>query len=308
MADSTDWQSLQGNVRSALERVVRTPQIEKALNVVYVEDEDFLRYTQYRHLILIATLQSGGRIGRMVRTMVSDPEVLQRVEEGTNTVFPRTDPWARNQLMCVVAAKDIETLKNSLEAYSPFIYEMFDADIEEMLKKETYRHGEQKETEEHLISAYGWKIRIQRDFYIAQEQPSEGFIWFRRMLPERWIFVRWIEGGDSTMLKVPWIIAERNRIGAVYYGGDKVHDQYLYSQPATFFGRPAQITTGLWDNPIKLAGGPFKNYTFYDALSRRIYMIDLAVYAPGMDKAPLMRRLEVMARSFRTIFESEDKK
>ncbi len=62
----------------------------------------------------------------------------------------------------------------------------------------------------------------------------------------------------------------------------------------------------LWENEDKVAGGPFKNYTFYDSLSRRIYMIDLAVYAPDRDKLPFVKRMEIIAKTFRTIFDPED--
>ena len=128
----------------------------------------------------------------------------------------------------------------------------------------------------------------------------------RRLLPERWLFVRWIDSIDTTGLNSEWVLAERERIGKKYYGGDSVVDDYLYSFRSDFLGRPAVITTGLWENEEKVKGGVFKNYTFYDEYTKRLYMIDLAVHAPGEDKLPYLRRLDIMAHTFRTVFDMEE--
>ena len=56
-------------------------------------------------------------------------------------------------------------------------------------------------------------------------------------------------------------------------------------------------------NDGKVAGGPFINYTFHDPLSRRVYMIDVAVFAPARDKVPYLRRLDVIAHTFYTVFD-----
>jgi hypothetical protein len=306
MADSTDWGAVQGKIRSNLERIIRTPQIEKTLSVTYVTDEEFVNYSRFRYLLLVATLESTGRVGKLVRNMVSEPEVRRLVETGKTTLFTQKNPWAKDQLMGVIVGKDLEALQYAIEENSHYLYNMFYLDFDEVLEKDMFNRGEQKEEENHLMTAYGWNIRIQRDYFKVQELPAEGFVWYRRMLPERWIFVRWIEGGDSLMLTAPWVVAERNRIGALYYRGDKLSGDYLFSQSGTFLQRPAQITSGLWENDQENKGGPFKNYTFYDPNSQRIYMIDLAVHAPGRNKAPYMRRMEVIARSFTSIFDSQE--
>ena len=306
MADSTDWEALQGVLRGVFERVVRTPQLEKLFSLTHVSEDDFMRYTEFRYLVLAATLESKGRIGEIVERVVSDPDVKQELEAGKHVFFTQRNQWAKDQLMVVLVAKDLPTLREKIEANGDFLYAVFDTDFDRRLEEEMFERGEQKEVEENLMSLYGWTVRIQPDYFIAQEMPREGFVWLRRMYPERWLFVRWVEGGDTTLLNSRWVIGERNRIGATYYGGDRVVSQYLFSHRATFLGRPAQITSGLWENDSKVAGGPFKNFTFYDPLSDRVYMVDVAVFAPGREKVPLLRRMEIMAHTFRTVFDVEE--
>lgn len=305
MADSTDWQALEGVLRSTFEHTVRTPQIERLFSLYHVSGNDFSRYTEYRYLVLAATLESEGEIGQIVGNAITDPEVRRGVEEGEYYVIPYPNQWAKDQLMVILVAKDIPTLREKIENNSDFIYGIFDTDFKDRLIEDMFERGEQKDLANRLMTTYGWKLRLQQDYFLVQEFPREGFMWFRRMYPERWIFIRWIDGGDTTLLTPEWVIGERNRIGTEYYTGDHIEDQYFFSYRSTFLGRDAQITSGIWGNDSKVAGGPFKNYTFYDALSRRVYMIDVAVHAPGRVKIPFLRRLEIIGHTFRTIFDME---
>jgi hypothetical protein len=305
MADSTDWEALQGVMRSTFEHVVRTPQVEKTFSLKYVSKSEFARYTEYRHLVLVATLESQGEIGKIVERVVSDPEVHKGVEEGEYYIFTQRNQWAKNQLMIILVSRDLASLRDKIEANADFIYTIYDMDFKDHVKEEMFERSEQKELGNRLMTTYGWTMRFQRDYFLVQELPDQGFIWFRRMLPERWIFVRWIDGGDSTQLTPEWVVGERNRIGAEYYGGDRIASHYFFSQRSSFLGRTAQITSGLWENDAKVKGGPFKNYAFYDPLQRRTYMVDVAVHAPGRDKLPFLRRQEVIAHTFRTVFDME---
>ena len=307
MADSTDWEALSGLLRSTFEHVVRTPQIEKSYILKYVSKDDFSRYSEYRYLILAATLESNGEIGEIVTKALRNPEVRKGVEDGEYYVIPYPNQWAKDQLMVILVAKDMVTLREKIENNSDFIYGIFDADFQSRLVEDMFERGEQKDLENRFMTTYSWEIRLQRDYHLVQEFPNEGFLWFRRMYPERWIFIRWIDGGDTTQLSPEWVVGERNRIGAEYYGGDRIEQEYLFSYRSTFLGRDAQITTGLWGNDLKVAGGPFRNYTFYDPLARRTYMIDVAVWAPGRDKVPFLRRLDVIAHTFRTVFDGDTK-
>ena len=79
--------------------------------------------------------------------------------------------------------------------------------------------------------------------------------------------------------------------------------QYTDARNVEFLGRPAVVLEGLWENDEKMAGGPFRNYTFYDKESGRIYQIDIAVYYPAGKKETFLRQLDVMARTFKTSLE-----
>ncbi len=307
MADKGDWDALGPSLSRVFERVIRTPQKEKTYLLHYVEDKDFDRYTKYRYLILAATLKSQGRIGKLVKRVVADPQIRAEVERGERYLIIQKDQWAADQLMIILVGKDQHSLEETIDANSNTIFHAIDDVVHERMKQEMYKRGEQTKEEDRLMRTYNWSIRIQHDYFIPQELPAEGFLWFRRILPERWIFVRWIDGGNTSLLNQDWVVGERNRIGATYYGGDRVTDKYLFSYAGEFLGRKAQITTGLWENNEKMKGGPFMNYTFYDEYTKRVYMIDIAAFAPDRDKLPYLKRLDIIAHTFRTVFDMEVK-
>ncbi len=306
MADSSDWQGIQVNLINTFEHIIRTPQSESTFRLKHIPMNQFELYTRYKYLIIASTMSSSGKIGQIVQEQLQDSLIRKGVLEGEYYVFPLRNQWAKDQLIAVLVAKDIQTLRKKITANSDFIYTIFKSDYDEFIQSTIEGTRANQKLEKELLEKYDWTLLLQRDYFVVQEFPAEGFIWFRRLMPERWIFVRWIDGGDIDMLRPEWLVKERNRIGAKYYGGDRVVNKYLFSRQSEFLGREAQITRGLWENVSKVKGGPFMNYAFYDPLSRRVFIIDCAMYAPQKDKLPFLHRMEVIVKTFRTIFDKEE--
>jgi len=306
MADPSEWEGLQGPLRLVYEHVVRTPQIEKTFTLIPVPESNFKRYTKFRYLILLATLESEGKVGKMVNQVITDPEIIEGIQNGKYYVFIQEDQWVADQLVVILISNDIHTLREKIETNKQFLYQVFEKDFNKRLTNDIIRHRYDKKLEKRLMETYNWTMQVQQDYFVAYELPKQGYIWFRRLNPERWMSVRWIADADTSYLNPNWIIKERNRIGDQYYQGHRISETFLFSHRTTFFERPAQLTTGVWEHDEITAGGPFKNYTFFDAPTKTIYMIDIALFAPHRRKLPLLRRMDVIARSFRTIFDEEE--
>lgn len=301
VADSLEWQVIQEPLESYFEHVIRTPQSEKEYSLFRIQENQFDQYSAFRYIVVIGTFESQGNAGKLLRQITADTTVRSGVVKDQLFMFSQRDQWSTNQLVAFVVADNLANLKERIERNGQYIYDLFNSDLNQYLTEELYRKREQFEIEDKLMKTYGWSLRVQTDYFIAQELQDEGFMWMRRMYPERWIFVRWIEDADPSLINSNWVVDERNRIGEKYYGNDRVVDKYLNFSKEEFLGRPAIITTGLWENEEKVAGGPFRNYTFFDSFSKRLFMIDVAVFAPNEDKLPYLRRLDVIARTFRTL-------
>ncbi len=305
MADKADWEGIQGPLRSTYEKIVRTPQPEYRYRLYHVPDSLIDHYSRARFLIVAATLKSTGRIGEMVRNVVADSVIRKNIENGENFVFIRRNHWAQDQYMMILVSKDLPMLIDKIESHSIMLYDLIEDEYKRVLTREVLYHRENEELVAQLKERYGWMMRMEKDYFLAEAFPEDQFLWMRRLSPDRWIFVRWIDNADTSLLNQDWVINERNRIGSTYYHNfkEQVSDQYLFSKKTTFLGRPAVITTGLWERIDDAAGGPFENYTFYDSPTGRLFMIDIALFVPGKDKMPYLRRMEVMVESFKTLFD-----
>jgi hypothetical protein len=299
IADSSDWRILEPTLKEVFEREIQTPQTEKVFELLWAPPQKLNEVATKKNLILTGALEPGGEV--IPKIGLSD-EVKQRVVEGTAFVFPKRDQWANEQLMVVLVSNTLEQLREKILENRKFLYELFEKKLRDDTVAAMFREHEQLELEKELLDKYGWTLRIQHDYVINVERPQDRFLMLRRSLPgrERWLFVHWIDKGDSSMLSEKWAMNTRDRLTMKFYQNDKINEQYTHSREVDFLNRKAILLEGLWENDEKVIGGPFRSYSFYDARSRRIYMIDLAVFYPGGEKEPFLRQLDIMAQTFKT--------
>jgi hypothetical protein len=129
----------------------------------------------------------------------------------------------------------------------------------------------------------------------------------------RSLFVYYIDDFNPANLNPSWIHAARDRLTKTHIQGNLDgfvtidYRRELNTENIDFLGRYGFETRGLWhmverrDNGDLAEwgmGGPFVNYAFYDDDSRRLYMIDGMVFAPGYDKREFLRHMETIAHTF----------
>lgn len=301
VADQEVWQALEPTLRDVFERTIETPQPEKVFSVYWVAPDKFSQFATRKNLVLLGALQAEGEISQKVSDILS-ADVKQKVMEGSAFVFPKKDAYAEGQLLMVLAGNTVEELQQKLSDNKSYLYEMFREKLLEETKRQMFEQLEQKELSQELLSKYGWTLRIQHDYIINIERPQDRFVMLRRSLPgrERWLFVHWIEEADPEIIDRDWAMRTRNKLTQKFYEGDTINEDYTEAEEIDFLGRSTLLLQGLWENVEKVAGGPFKNYSFYDTASQRIYMIDIAVYYPGGEKEPFLRQLDIMAHTFKT--------
>jgi hypothetical protein len=303
IADSTDWAALAPTMKEVFQKVIITPQPEYLFELIWVSPDNFGEHARKKNLILAGALQSPG--GVIAKVGLSS-EVKERVAEGSAFVFPKREQWAKNQLLVVLVSNTLAELQEKLLDNRDYLYNLFKKKLDDETRAEMYSKLEQVAMEKELLEKFGWMVRVQHDYIINVERPQDRFVMLRRSLPgrERWLFVHWIDDGDSSLISPEWVIHTRNRLTAKFYEGDVVNQQYTKSDTVDFLGRRALMLEGLWENEQKVLGGPFRSYSFYDAPSARVYMIDAAVLFPGGKKEPFLRQLDVMAHTFKTAHEA----
>ncbi len=308
VADEPTWQALENPLRATFQRTLHTPGEEQLFGLKWIAPDKFKDVATRKNLVLVGLIDSEGEINSKVGNILSEP-VKARVRDGSAFVFPKEDPWARDQKLLVIAGTSVEQLRENLVSNQTYLYSLFYDKLVEETSKKMFQTREQKDLSADMLKKYGWTIRIQHDYFVNIERPDQNFVMLRRSLPgrERWLFVNWVESENVGVPEEKWVLERRNFLTRKFYKGDKVYenDKENYRQVSRvgFGNREAIRIDGLWVNEEDLAkatGGPFRTYAFYDADTRRIYMIDIAVWFPAGSKEPLLRQLDIMARTFKT--------
>ncbi len=309
VADSAEYAILKPVLDSTFEKIIYTPLPEKIFSIKRISVNQIDNFKYRKNIIFVAPLNSGSETSKFINTVV-DSAVRNKIMTDSNIVVRKYDLWAKDQLVMVLSAPDMQSLISKISHNSDDLLYSYQKISDKRLFESLYNSRfEQKSIEGKLLKDYGWIIYVQADFKVARNDSVNHFVWLRRSPGsdmERWIFVHWINNASPAYLNADSIRAIRNRMTKKYYqtaedsGYVVIAENYYTTSEVNFNGKYALLTQGLWDLNIKGMGGPFVNYTFYDEKTHRIYMLDGSVYAPKYYKRNLIQQMDVTLQSFMT--------
>lgn len=309
VADSLEFEELKVALQAAFEVEINTPMPEKLFIIKRISSNLIEKVKNKKNIVIVAPLNSGSYTSQYIKTIVDD-EIQKRLETESDFILSKYDLWAKNQLVTVLSAANMQELEFKILRNKDNLLYAYQKISDKRLKESLYApRYERQAIEGLLLRDYGWLIYVQADFKLAKNDAENNFVWLRRSPGsemERWIFIHWIDNATPEYLNADSIKAIRNRITKKYY---QVRDDTAYVVLADSFyatieinfnDRYALYTQGLWDLNIKGMGGPFVNYTFYDEKSKRLYMLDGSLFAPKYYKRNLIQQIDVILQSFLT--------
>jgi len=307
LADSTHWIATESILRSTFEKPIVTPQDETIFTLI---KGDVTKFKRFKNILFVGTLDGEGEISTIIKNSLSS-EAKQKVLEG-EYVFIQKEKWATSQLIMFLIATDINQLQQKIAENKYSIFNLYDSYWNEVVTKQMFIKGEQFDVEKYLLNTYAWMVKVQYEYEIFIENKKNNFVMLRRQLPERWFFIHWIEDANPDTLTKEWCIKTRDMLGNKFYEGDQLEQKFVQPkcEEVDFLGRRAYRIEGLWRNDEKRAGGPVINYSFYDEKSRRIYMLDYAIFSPRQQetKRRYLRQAEIFLKTFKTKYDLSEKK
>lgn len=309
VADSLEFEEVKLSLQKAFEVVINTPMPEKLFTLKRVSSNQIEKVQRKKNIVIVAPLNSGSYTSEYIKS-ITDKEIQKRLETENDFILSKYDLWAKNQLVTVLSAANMQELEfkilknkdNLLYAYQ----KQSDARLKESLYAPRY---ERKAIEGLLLRDHGWVIYVQADYKLAKNDKENNFVWLRRSPGsemERWIFIHWIDNATPEYLNADSIKSIRNRLTQKFYQTTDdssyvvIADSFFTTSEVNFNERYALFTQGLWDLNIKGMGGPFVNYTFYDEKNKRLYMLDGSIFAPKYYKRNLIQQIDVILQSFLT--------
>ncbi len=297
VADSALWQKVEPQMRAVFEKKLVTPHTEKSYFITMIPLDKLNSLNDRMNVFFIGILNGDGAVDQYL-TKYMPQNFRQGVEDGNYFYSFNKDMFARDQISLIMMAKDEQALSANLEAMKNEIYGKFTEKYYARLKKTMFERDENTSVQKYLNKHFGWSIKLQQDYFIAEEDPDAKYVWLRRIRPNRWISI-WETESNADSLGLDTLKQIRNRMARKYYQGDIVVDEDISLEKVDLSGFPAQKMIGLWQNDSLIVGGPFRLYTYKDAKQSKRYFIDIAVMAPGELKKPYLDQLEVMAHTFR---------
>jgi hypothetical protein len=274
-------------------------QRENRFNVDIYGPRDWELARGYKNLLLLTVLGEGGPVEKGVRDLVSD-ETLARLAEGRGGLIQLDDPYATYQFALVVASTDRNSLLSVLRNNAERVRTL----IEERNRKRIQRRNRQTGLSVDLVNLYwqryGFLLELPREFRENQAEP-EGFpaVELMRNAPSRGITIGWREHPDpvAALEDREFLEAFRRDVGVA------VHNEEIAPAPQVWsagqLGRNQAVKfEGAWTSTVFDGGGPFWCYFVPDPKGGRVLLIDLLVYAPGMDKMIFFRQMEAIAATF----------
>ncbi len=304
VADSTIWHQAEPVLRDIFEKIENMPQPEKLYLLIHEEPNKAKRF---KNIIFLATLDATDNLSTTIISGLS-PQARSRVEQGS-ILFVKKDEWVKGQLILFLIGRDLTTLLSQIDAMRAEIFFQIDDYWNQFHKKILYRTREQVAVEKQLLKNYGWSIRVPIDFQLDVQSAKDRFVMFRRTIPYRWFSVFWVDATDPSIITKEWCIAKRNEIGKLFYENELVEETYesVIAEDVIFLNRRALKLKGLWKDDVKVAGGPFRLYCFFDRPTERIYFIDMHIFAPNVQRNKLhyFRQMEIIANTFRTTLDPQ---
>ena len=104
--------------------------------------------------------------------------------------------------------------------------------------------------------------------------------------------------GFQSVLNEEWAWKTRSWIGNQIMEDTYIEKRYISTRKMYWDTRYVDNMRGLWAHEVKVMGGAFSVFYFYDGVSNRTYFIDLSLWAPGESKNVYLRQMELAVSTF----------
>ncbi len=300
-ADSSDWQDYKDGLYQFFSQEYLTPTPENEYLLNWEPFEAFEKHKRKRNIMFLSRLDSKDKVSSEINGLLSE-EIVNGVQSGDYFYIPQQNTWARDQYVVFLVAPTKDNMIQRIYDLGELVYDDFEKNYYDRLKKEMFKHEENTDLEEYLLTHFPFTLRIQHDYKLLDESLDHRYVWLRRIYPDRdrSITISWFPNNDSLKINREWIVEKRNALAARIHAGDVVVEEETTMEQVRFQHWPALRLEGTWMNPTRFIGGPFRTITFIDKKSNLIFMIDFFVQAIGERKKIFLDQLDIMAHTFQS--------
>jgi hypothetical protein len=282
-------------LKTILEREIVTVQYEKAFEVKLITTGDAKSDRNRKNLILMDFLEPREDLAGSILGLASgDRQAMTGGELNLKTI---EDRWAKGQAVMLIAAPTKQDLNRLLSEEADRVFRYVSDQVQARLNRSIFYGGEQEAATARLAEKYGWSLRLPTGYEIDESYAGQRVVKILNDQPARMLTIYW-EGGEWTDRESSCL--ERKRMLAYeYWDQIELVDETVQMNEGDFLGHECTVLTGNWENRRFTIGGIFVTYCFRCDKCGRKYVVDASVFAPGLDKLPLIREVKAVLASFR---------
>lgn len=280
-------------LKRLLEREVLTVQWEKSFEVEIVLFSGKREELNYKNIIILDYLSPKSRLEGKIKAVAGKD--FERLRKGDKSFATKYDLWATGQVVMVMTAPTRDALDFLIEREDERIFNLVEECVQTRLNRSLFYPGEQKDVSDRLLAKYGWTLRLPTGYEVNERYAKDGVVKILKDQPARMITV-WAL--PCSQYGNPELLDLKRKLAWDYWDQDVVVEENLKIDKAKFGGRAATVISGRWENEKYTIGGIFETYGFQCQECQRYYIVDLAVFAPGLAKLPLLRELRAIASTF----------
>ena len=300
IASVEDRPLLEPLLMDVFDHTMATPAPESYYQIRWESPVDFEDFQHYKNLIIASLAFPSDSTGDILIQKILGEERVAEAREGGNPIFVSSDYLARGQMFMALSALDAVHARQEIIRLNTWIFDQFEQQLRIRQHESVYKYRTERKLERELEEKYDWHLSIQQGYITVKELPEKNFVWLGKGYPYQWLAVHWIDQADTITITPDW--AWRH----MEYAADSLfEDIYMDSlfrsiELGTENGHNIYILRGIWGHDSLTAGGPFFTYAFRDREQNRVYFITGLIFNPSGTKALLIRRQEVVSRTFHT--------
>lgn len=277
------------------------------LNVIDAGDLEILpARRELRTYVILADLNDPeSPTTKLVTTDLGEEKVLAAREDFRNGTSIVKDRWANDQLLIYLFAEGPDELAKLIAQSFPAASKRIKAADENMLIANVYQSGHSETTRDSIKRLVGVSLDVPVDYRVARAEKN--FVWMRRDLGvvTQNVLVTSVPYVGQDQVSADSAVVYRNAMGKMAVRSDTegsymtTNDRDLPVVPyvTQINGKYAFEARGIWEMTDDFLGGSFFTYLLPSPEEKKLYVIDVFVFAPSKGKRNYMQQLEVIARS-----------
>jgi hypothetical protein len=275
------------------------------LQAILAENPMILPQQEPLHTVVHIDPQQANKLLLKARNLI----LFQAGGQAQPSMTVEYDVYAKPQAVVRIAGPSAAAMTEYMSANRFALQGIFDIAERNRTAEGAFQFAD-REIRDTIRSRFGLHIDIPRGYRIRSQRPNFICVMYDTPISTQGILIYKYPATGPESFSPDSLIANRNRFVSNIEGPNT--GSYMRTAPVVdpvfakraIHDRQWLVLSGLWDLENGFMGGPFQNYSTYNATTGDMVAVDLYVYSPKYDKRNYLKFLEGIMHTSRILGDS----